>query len=139
MHPGSPTRPAALALAAALLLAACGDNQDPGGADALWKSIHDEKYTTWEHAPGYATKQTSNSPHGDEVVIFVNDKTAAALAGGPISEWPVGSRIVKEGYEGGELSLVAVMDKREGGWYWAEYDPEGSASFSGEPSICTNC
>ena len=132
-------RLAALAIAASLLLAACGDNQDPGGADALWKRIHDEEYTSWDHAPGYATRQKSSAPHGDEVIVYVNDVVAEALAGGPITEWPVGSRIVKDGFDGGDPHLVAAMEKRDGGWYWAEWDPEGRASYSGEPSICIDC
>ena len=124
---------------AALLLAGCGDNQDPSGADELWTRIHDEKYTSWMRAPGYASRTPSAAPHGDEVEIFVDDVVASALAGGAISAWPEGSLIVKDGYSGGEPHLVAAMEKRKGGWYWAEWDPDGSASFSGEPTICTDC
>lgn len=130
---------AALALIASPALAGCGDNQDPAGADELWARIHDEKYASWEHAPGYATKQPTSAPHGDAVVIFLDDTVAAALAGGPLTEWPVGSLIVKDGYSGAEVSVVAAMEKREAGWYWAEWSSDGTAKYSGEPEICTGC
>jgi hypothetical protein len=58
----------------------------------------------------------------------------------PLAEWPVGSLIVKDGYSNdGELELVAAMEKREGGWFWAEWDGKGSAKYSGSPDICTDC
>ncbi len=123
----------------ALALLGCGDNQDPAGADELWTRIHDDKYTSWATAPGYETKQPSAAPHGDEVIIYVNDVVAASLGSGPITEWPVDSLIVKDGYDGGELSLVAAMEKRADGWYWAEWSADGSAKFSGKPEICTDC
>jgi hypothetical protein len=40
----------------------------------------------------------------------------------PTKEWPLNSLVVKDGYgEGGGLQLVAVMEKRGDGWYWAEF------------------
>jgi len=129
--------PALFLLSAAV--AGCGDNQDPSGADELWKRIHDEKYTSWERAAGYATKQPSSAPHGDEVVIYLNETIAAAVAGDPLTKWPVGSLIVKDGFSGDELDLVAAMEKRDDGWYWAEWSGDGSAKFSGNPDTCTSC
>lgn len=128
-----------LALAAAAL-AGCGDNQDPEGADAFWSAIHAAKYTEFAHAPGYATRQPTSAPHGDEVVIYINATLASALAGGaPLTAWPDGSLIVKDGYSGEEVSVVAAMEKRAGAWYWAEWSAEGSAKYSGKPTICTDC
>ena len=54
---------------AAAALAGCSDNQDPDGADAFWSAIHAAKYTEFARAPGYATRQPTSAPHGDEVVI----------------------------------------------------------------------
>jgi hypothetical protein len=53
----------------------------------------------------------------------------------------VGSLIVKDGFSGGELDLIAAMDKRDDGWFWAEWtDTTGeSAEFSGKPEVCTDC
>ena len=125
---------------AASLLVGCGDNQDPAGATALWKSIHDQDYRSFEHAPGYESKRTSNAPHGDQVIIYVNDVLAQALAArAQIDAWPEGSLIVKDGFDGADLELVAVMEKRANGWYWAEYAADGDASYSGSPDLCTDC
>lgn len=126
-----------LALAA---LAACGDNQDPEGARALWERIQELDYRSWERAPGYASRRASDAPHSDAVEIFVNDVVSEVLSAGRSEPgWPVGSLIVKDGWSDDELELVAVMEKRSQGWYWAEYDAKGSADYSGAPSICLDC
>ncbi|MEO7328760.1 MAG: hypothetical protein ABI193_09300 [Minicystis sp.] len=129
-----------LLLALALPLAACGDNQDPVGADAFWAQIHAAPYSKWAGGPGYEKRTPSSGPHADEVVIFVNDVVQATLAGsaGPTT-WPEGSLIVKEGYNGSDLHIVAAMEKRSDGWYWAEWDGEGAAKYSGHPGVCTGC
>jgi hypothetical protein len=125
---------------AALGLVGCGDNQDPAGADAFWSAIHAAKYTEFTHAPGYATKQPTNAPHGDEVLIYVNDTVSAALDGGkPLTAWPDGALIVKDAYEGGAVTAVAAIEKRAGAWYWAEWSPDGTAKYSGKPDLCVNC
>ena len=139
---GLPGAPAASVASAILLCAAaaCTDNQDPAGAKLLWTSIHEQDYRSWDHAPGYEEKRSSNAPHGDKVIIYINDVVAEALTASPaIDEWPIGSLIVKDGFDGSDLDLVAVMEKRESGWYWAEYDGSGDASFSGSPKVCTDC
>jgi hypothetical protein len=125
---------------AAALLLGCGDNQDPAGAQALWQDIHDQDYRTFAHAPGYEVVRDSNAPHGGRVIIYVNDVVTDALAAGqPIEAWPQGSLIVKDGFDGTDLELVAVMEKRAAGWYWAEYGADGDASYSGSPGVCTSC
>ena len=121
-------------------LYACGDNQDPEGAKQLWREIHDMKYREWKRAPGYAQRRSSNAPHGDKVDIYINDVLADALANErALDAWPEGSLIVKDGFDGSDLDLVAVMEKRTGGWYWAEYDADGDADYSGHPELCTDC
>lgn len=118
----------------------CGDNQDPGGARALWERIHELDYRAWARAPGYEMRRLSDAPHSDAVEIFVNDVVSDALrTETTLTRWPVGSLIVKDGWDGADLELVAVMQKREDGWYWAEYDAEGSAAYSGAPSLCIGC
>ena len=125
---------------AATALAGCGDNQDPDGADAFWSAIHAAKYTDFARAPGYATKQPTSAPHGDEVLIYINSTVASALAAGkPLTAWPDGALIVKDGYESGAVTLVAAMEKRSGAWYWAEYGADGAAKYSGKPDLCVDC
>ncbi len=126
-----------------LFASACGDNQEPAEADALWERIHAEDYRSFARAPGYETRQPSNTAHSDFVDIYVNDAVEEVLtAGEPAAAWPVGSLIVKDGFDsGGALALVAVLDKREDGWFFAEYnDTEaGTAKYSGQPDICLGC
>jgi hypothetical protein len=122
----------------AAVFGAC-KNEDPEGAEALWDEIHDADYTAWDRAPGYPERAPS-SVHGREMDLFVNDVVADALAAGePLDAWPDGSVIVKDGYDGGKLTLVAVMAKQDGAWFWAEYQETGEVDASGSPRVCLNC
>ena len=118
----------------------CGDNQAPEDATALLSRIEAENYRSFARAPGYETRRVSEAPHGDQVDIYINATIQEALAAGvSITEWPVGSLIVKDGFtEDGELELIAVMDKRQDGWFYAEYF-DREAKFSGKPSVCVDC
>ena len=122
-----------------LLLGACGDDQDPAGAAELWNRIHSENYRGWARAPGFEQRRSSNAAHGDAVDIYVNKIVVDTLAGDPLPAWPKGSLIVKDGFDDGDFDLVAAMEKRDDGWFWAEWDHEGDAMYSGRPSICTDC
>jgi hypothetical protein len=129
------------ALALCLGLWGCGgDDQDPEGARELLDRVRADDYHGWERAPGYATRQPAVSPHSDEVDIFVNDVVADVLAAGEsIEAWPIGSIIVKDGFRSnGDLELIALMEKREEDWFWAEFFGESSA-YSGQPSVCIDC
>lgn len=131
---------AAVALAALLDGAGCGDDQRPQAAAELWDRIHADGYRQWARAPGYEARRSSDAPHGGAVDIYVNDVVAKALAAeGSLAAWPEGSLVVKDGFDGDSFELVAAMEKRDGSWFWAEYDSEGSASHSGGPSVCTDC
>ncbi len=126
--------------AAVLWLVACGDDQDPAGAERLWQSIHADAYRSWQRPPGYEERRRSNAAHGGRVDIYVNAIVADALTSGePIESWPIGSRIVKDGFDDADFELVAAMEKRDDGWFWAEWDNEGDASYSGKPELCRDC
>ena len=130
-------------LSLALVLAACGQDDDPEGARALWQKINAPPgFQSWKRAPGFATRKPSFTAHSDEVDIFVSDKMSAALttpSTPPIKVWPEGSIVVKEGFSGDTRKIVAVMEKRADGWFWAEYDGDGESLFSGKPSVCLDC
>jgi hypothetical protein len=133
-------RHARLAFLVLTVLAGCGDNQDDAGARSLLERVRADGYRSWDRAPGYEARRASHSPHSDLVEIYVNDRIAEVLAlGEPRDTWPEGSIIVKDGFAGSDLKLVAVMEKRTDGWYWAEYDADGDPSYSGHPDVCTDC
>jgi hypothetical protein len=118
----------------------CGDNQDDAGARALLAKVRAERYASWDRAPGYELRRSSDAPHSNAVDIYVNDRVAEVLAlGEPTTAWPEESIIVKEGYDDGDLELIAVMEKRADGWFWAEYDDDGDPDYSGRPDICVDC
>lgn len=122
------------------MLAACGDNQDDAGARQLLSRVRTEGYRGWQRAPGWESRRPSRAPHGDSVDIYVNDRVSETLASDEsIGAWPEGSTIVKDGFDGSELELIAIMDKRNDGWYWAEYDGDGDPIYSGHPETCTDC
>lgn len=122
-----------------LALSACGDDQDPAGARALLDRVRAEDYTSWSRAPGYETRKPARSPHSDAVEIFINEPVVAALESDPpVTEWPVGSIIVKDGYDGNSRELIAMMEKREDGWFWVEFIGSDS-KYSGKPDLCIDC
>lgn len=123
------------------LLAACTQNDDPDGAKQLYAKINEGPgFRSWRRAPGFPTRKPSFTAHSDAVEVFVSPQLSAALDGPtPITTWPEGSIVVKEGFSGDTRRIVAVMEKRAGKWYWAEYNGDGETLFSGEPSVCTGC
>ena len=131
---------AVFSVVAACLTFACGDNQDEAGARNLLASAREQDYRSWDRAPGFPGRTASNAPHGDAVDIYVNDAIADALAiGEPLTAWPLGSLIVKDGWDGSDLELIALMEKRADGWFYAEFDADGDPSYSGHPDVCIDC
>jgi len=119
--------------------AACGDDQDPKGARELLDRVRAEDYPAWTRAPGYETRRSSRAPHSESVDIYINEVVVTALeADPPVEAWPVGSIIVKEGWDGGDRELIALMEKREDGWFWAEFFGSDS-KYSGKPELCIDC
>ncbi len=132
--------PVLLLMFGSLLLFACGEDQEPEAAEAFWDKIQEAEYRTWSRAPGFGAIQPSRALHGDKVMIYVNDVVDDALEDGTLTEYPVGSIIVKDGYTGGDICLIAGMEKREDGeWFFTEYRPSGRTLYSGQPELCTGC
>lgn len=125
-----------------LVLIACGQNDDPDGAKELYNRVHQGAgYRAWSRAPAFPSRRPSFTAHSDAVEIFVNPEMDRALAGPElITRWPAGSVIVKESYSGDTRTLLAVMEKKpDGSWFWAEYNADGKALFSGKPDVCVDC
>lgn len=119
--------------------AACGDDQDPSGARELLDRVRAEGYQDWTRAPGYEVRRASRAPHSDAVDIYINETLVQALeADPPVDAWPIGSIIVKEGWDGGDRELIALMEKRTDGWFWAEFFGSDS-KYSGKPDLCIDC
>jgi len=104
----------------------------------LLEQVRAQDYLSWQRAPGYETRQTSAGPHGGAVDIYVNATVSEALTSAGLTQWPVGSVIVKDGFSGDELGLTAIMEKRAEGWIWAEYY-SGDRKYDGPVSVCTSC
>jgi len=138
------------------LAQACGGNDDEAGAQELFERVQ-PVYATWNSPAPFGNLHPSNTLHLDEVRIFFNDvmeplhqdeadctNPGALLSatdgnGQPITVWPDGSIIVKEGHDGDGINQYAIMEKRNGEWFFGEYDGDGKVLFSGRPKICLNC
>jgi hypothetical protein len=116
----------------------CGDNQEPERAEELLERIGAD-YRSWSRAPGYPGRESSSAPHGDAVEIYVNDVIAQALsAGEPLQAWPEGAIVAKDGFEDGDHTYLAVMEKTADGWFWVERI-DSDVKYSGKPDLCINC
>jgi hypothetical protein len=121
-------------------LVGCGDNQDEAGARKLLARVREEGYRSWDRAPGWPSRRETSAPHGNTVDIYVNDVIGDVLAiGEPLSRWPVDSIVVKDGWDGSDLEIIAIMEKRSDGWFWAEFDDDGDPDYSGHPDVCIDC
>jgi hypothetical protein len=119
---------------------ACGSDADEAGAARLWRAIHDDDYRSWEPAPGWETPEPTIRPHGDTALIYFNPVRAGAAAQDtPLDAWPEGAILVKDGFRGDQRSLIAAMEKRSNGWFFAEWDGDGDVLFAGRPDVCVNC
>lgn len=128
-------------VAALVLMSSCGDDQDAEGAAALWQRLQSGNYrASFVRPVGYERRRPSATAHGDEVEIFVNVVAADTLKRTPApTAMPPGAVIVKDIYKNGQLKLVAAMEKRFDGWFWAEWDTAGDSLYSGRPGLCIDC
>lgn len=130
------------ALASAVVLVACGQNNDPAGAKDLYDRVSAANYrVAWKRAPEFPSRKPSFTDHSDAVEIFVDPNMSKALAGpDPIKQWPIGAIIVKESYANNTLNAFAMMEKKpDGSWFFAEYNADGKALYSGKPGVCVDC
>lgn len=107
---------------------------------SFYDDLRDAGYGDWGFSPGYSERQPSRGPHGEEVRIRVNDVAAEALESGA-AQWPDGSIIAKEIYTGGEMTQLAAMEKRDGTWYWGEWEANGQpvVEEGSEIQPCQGC
>jgi hypothetical protein len=128
-----------LIVSLASLLFACGDDQQPEDATALWSKIQAAKYRGFPRPTGFETRKPSGQPHGEQVDVYFNELAATAVRSGA-KTWPEGSLFVKDGYtNGSDLDVITAMEKRKDGWFYVEWNGEGESIYSGRPSVCTKC
>lgn len=129
---------AILVTSLACLVGCARDDQDPDGAAELFERI-DGSYQNWTR-PAHWEGRRESGPHSDEVDLFVNPVVASAItAAKPIDTWPIGSILVLDEWDDDKPSAVAAMEKREDGWFWAEWLPGGESLYSGKPQLCIEC
>lgn len=150
---GTPGAAVSLATVTALscgLLLACAaepgepapDVEDRAAAEALWARLQAIGYRDFPRPPGYEERQPAEGPHGVAIDLFVNDVVDEALGAEPgsLAAWPERSLIVKEAFDAaGELELVAVLEKQDGSFVFAEFDAGGAPLFHGTPALCLGC
>lgn len=135
-------------LGLALVLPACADRSE---ADQLRDQLMDDDYrSTYARAPGWQTPRqpAAGGPHGSFIDIYINDVMEDAIvaseqSGDPLSRWPEGSLIVKDGFsdaEGRDYEYLAFMERREDGWFWGEFRGNGRLVAAGlNDSRCADC
>lgn len=125
----------------------CGFNDEPEEAQALWEKLQQAQYRKWAPVPGFATPQPAKQPFHNlldsrplMVTIYMNEIMAnAAKASAPLKAWPEGALLVKDAFQGDDWIGLVAMEKRKGSWFWVQWNPDGSATHSGQPSDCINC
>lgn len=83
-------------------------------------------------------------PHGTFKLRFNKTALAALTDSGKLpinSKMPEGSLVIKDVYDGTNLSYYAFMYKKSGAWLWGEIKPDGNILFSvnQDPTVCTSC
>ena len=128
----------------ALMTVACADRNEAG---EIRDQIRADDYRqTYARAPGWdmPRQPSAGGPHGSFVDIYVSEEISDALeAGEPLTEWPEGSIIVKDGWSaasGGDFEYFAFMERREDGWFWGEYRGTGRLVAAGlDDRRCAGC
>ena len=127
-----------LIAASVVAMQSCKKNKTDTDADnALYSEITGSGYSYYQS--GNILPGVSPSPHGSFKLRFNATAVSALDSTGELptgNNFPTGSIIVKEVYDGSNISLYAVMKKDPSngnagsGWVWAEFHPDGSAAFS---------
>lgn len=131
-----------------MVLSSCGwDNQAPEEAALLWQQLQRADYRSWQPVKGFATPQLAQQPYDNpfdarplKVTIYMNQVAQQAASSGKSQRtWPTGSVFVKDGFQGEDHRAVVVMEKRKDGWFYAQWEPDGTATHSGAPDGCVSC
>jgi hypothetical protein len=138
--------PALLVAAAFAGPFACAD-RDVEAGDALLKELGSDDFrNSYSRPPGWDRRLRGDSPHGFWIDVYINDVMVDAIdANVPIDAWPIGSRVVVEGWsteDDPERDFLVVMDRPTStdSWFWAEWGEEDALIYAGdEVSHCVVC
>jgi hypothetical protein len=120
--------------------------KDLKDADELYERITVLNYKKFVRAPGFEKRTQSEAEMQHffkeplTVDIYMNEIVEEALTKDSIEEWPVGSLLVKDGFLDDKLELISVLEKREDGWFYAEWNGEATAKTAGYAvQVCIGC
>jgi len=138
---------ASLIVTGALGAAVGGCDRDVAGGEALFKDLASADYrNSYARPPGWARRLRGESPHGTWVDVYINTVMAEAIDDNvPLDAWPVGSRVVLEGWitedaESREFLVVMSKPTATDFWYWAEWDSEDALVYAGDAvDNCVKC
>lgn len=130
-------------VAAALLLACAsrGTPRDQAAGATLWKEM--AGHQSWSQFADHPGLQPGKGPHGKFVSTYIN-----AVAAASPGDLPAGSILVKENYSSRDpaslesltvMKKIAGYDPQHGDWFWARYEPDGTATHSGQAGMCYRC
>ena len=129
-----------VATAVGLLPLACssGDPNDPQVVDLRTEVDASNCRTAYARAPGWASRLPSDRVHAPSADIYINSVVKDAFCNNAtLSAWPDGSLLIKDGYDGESLKIVAAMRKTAGVWAFSEWD--GAGDFVASGSTCSGC
>jgi len=113
---------------------------------ALYDSASANYHRYYKNDPGplLSGAQGSNGQHGAFKLRFNHLAFKALQDSGKLpvkTLMPEGALVIKDVYEGGKVSLYAIMYKHAGSWLWAEIKPGGQVLYGvkKDPSVCTSC
>lgn len=110
---------------------------DVNDADELYNRINLQSYREFARPSGFENRTQSDAEIQHffkqplTVDIYINKIIDEALTKDSINEWPPGSLLVKDAFLDNKLELTSVMEKRENGWFYAEWNARGVAKAAG--------
>jgi hypothetical protein len=141
-------KPLSLIIAILIALVCCTKKQGKNPAlaftdMALLDSCKNQDHRYYQNN-GAILLSGASGPHGTFKLRFNSVAFKALTNNGKLpveGSFPEGSLVIKDVYNGNDISVYAFMYKRSGSWLWAEVKPDKQVLYSvnKNPSGCTGC